>query len=578
MKRSVAAWLLAGALAASALAGCTTIPTGSSPDVVRSLPAGTSTAAAHPNLTPVPGAGPHDVVQSFIDAGVDADAGHSTARQFLTTTAARKWQDDPTVIVDATLVGQPSISGNSATVPVTGRRVGLLNANGVFSPMLKGMGTGDEETFSYALIKVGGQWRIDQLQPGVLIAQASFSSIYRARQLYFFDSAESILVPDLRYTPLEGQPLASWLLAQLLAGPRPELAQSVTNEVPDQVGKPSVQIGDPITVELPGTQQLDAAGRNGLAAQLAYTFGQVQFAQLRLTDSGRTVRIPQAQGDTFSSLDFTSAGPANSVPGAAVYFLRDGSVYGSDGTPLKNELGQPGRNLTSIAIRQSGISMEAAGVTTAGKLVLGDESRLVPVSLPQRPVSRPEWNPQGDEVWVGVGNHNAIYRVVSGQHARPVSVTSQVVGLPNGQVTTIRFSPDGVRVALVIKPPNSHGTVWIGSVVASGSDVRIDSLEPITPGRMAVTDLAWADPTKLLIIAAAPGAQAEVSEMLSDGSLISAQSNSGLPGTPTAITAALQENPVVAANGYLMQLNGSGWTNLNKSKTPVPGTNPIYAP
>ena len=62
-------------------------------------------------------------------------------------------------------------------------------------------------------------------------------------------------------------------------------------------------MGDPIMVEMPGTGQLDRIGtQRGLAAQLAYTFGQVAVrhgAQLTLTDSGRPVAVPGV-GTTFT--------------------------------------------------------------------------------------------------------------------------------------------------------------------------------------------------------------------------------------------------------------------------------------
>ena len=257
---------LAGAVVVLLVAGCGGIPESSAPQVVRTVERGPTSITAEPRATPQPGDGPSDVVKKFVQAGTDADAGHSTSRQFLTTATARRWQDNPTVILDETNIGDATLSGDSATVPVTGRRVGQIDANGVFSPILKGTGTGDEETFNFNLAKISGYWRMDQLQPGVLISEPAFSSAFRQRELYFFDATRPVLVPDLRYTPLLGQALAGWLLTELLAGPRPELAQNLVSEVPTQAGKPSAQVGDPLTVEIPGAAQLDAGGRNGLAA------------------------------------------------------------------------------------------------------------------------------------------------------------------------------------------------------------------------------------------------------------------------------------------------------------------------
>ncbi|HTZ44030.1 MAG TPA: hypothetical protein VMB79_09215 [Jatrophihabitans sp.] len=577
-------WLVAG-VALLVLAGCGGIPSSSAPQVVRSI-RDSPTASIAPRIVPQPGAGPDELVREFVQAGVDADAGHSKSRQFLTTAAARRWQDNQTVVLDETNFSDPAISGDSATVTVTGRRVGQLDANGVFAPILKGMGTGDQETFNFSLTRSSGQWRIDQLQPGVLVSAAAFTTAFHQRQLFFFDSAQRILVPDLRYTPLQGGTLASWLLAQLVAGPRAELAQTLVNEVPSQVGKPTVQPGNPMTVEMPGTAQLDASGRNGLAAQLAFTLGQVQYSggELELTDNGKAVRVPAAPSITFSIADFNAVSPDSVVPGVVPYWVHNGAVVDSKGVPLPNALGQA-RNLSSVALRRnsvaangSGDSLLAAGLTAEGQLLIGSARGLTPVALRQAATSRPDWRPFSDDVWLGAGVHGGIYRVTAGQPPSPVSISSQVGPLPAGRVVALRISSDGERIAIVLRGAEGGGSAWVGSVVTSGSDVRIDSLEPITPPSLAVTDLAWADPTKLLLVAAAPGAEARMWQVFSDGSMLDEMSNVGLPGPPTSITASQQQPPLVSAANAIWAYNSGSWSSISGTDSTVPGSNPVYAP
>ncbi len=94
-------------------------------------------------------------------------------------------------VVDEWTVGVWTVTGSGATLEVKGRRVGQLDASGVFSPSLKGTGVGDQETFTFDLTEVDGQWRIDQLQPGVLINQSAFVRTYQARKLYFYDLSET---------------------------------------------------------------------------------------------------------------------------------------------------------------------------------------------------------------------------------------------------------------------------------------------------------------------------------------------------------------------------------------------------
>ncbi|MDQ1721802.1 MAG: hypothetical protein QOI26_1536 [Pseudonocardiales bacterium] len=567
-------------LAVGLLAGCTGVPTDSAPLVVRTVDRA-GPGVSQSNITPKAGAEPRTIINDFLSASVAADAGHSQSRQFLTNAAARKWQDATVTVVDETRVGVATITGSGATVEVSGHRVGQVDASGVFSPSLKGTGVGDQETFTFDLTQVEGQWRIDQLQPGVLLSQSAFERSYLPRKLYFYDLAETTLVPDLRYCALNGQALGTWLLAALLAGPRPDLARSVINEVPDQVGRPTVLDSDPIMVELPGTSQLDANGRNRLAAQLAYTLAQIRFvpgAQLKLTDSGRPVAIPAAHGPTFAALDFSSAGPDSVAPGVQPYFLRDGAVIGGiDNKPVPGVLGLPGRGLTSVALRRNADGDLQVAAVAGDALEMGSAVRLSRVALPAGALSRPEWRPHADDVWVGVGAKGAIFRTSPDGVPKQVSITSPVGGLPPGQVMALRFSSDGVRLAAVLRAADGAMTAWIGSVVTSSSDVRIDSFEPLTPARLVVSDLAWADATKLLMVAGAPNDETRVWQVMSDGSALGGLTNIGLPGPPTSITAASQQSPLVSASDSIWTQRGSSWTSFPGS-TPTRGVNPVYAP
>lgn len=574
------------ALAALLLAGCTGVPTDTAPLVVRTIDHGGPDGQA--NITPKVGAQPRDLVTDFLTASVAADARHSQARQFLTNAASRKWQDNAVTVLNEVSVGVATITGaGTARVEVSGPRVGGLDDKGVYTPSLKGVGIGDVETFSYDLVQVEGEWRINQLQPGVLLSKTSFDRSYQARRLYFYDLSETVLVPDLRYSALGGQALATWLLTALVTGPRPELTQSVINEVPDKVTGATVENSDPIKVEMPGTSQLDANGRNRLAAQLAYTLTQIRFAsgtQLTLTDSGRPVAVPAGHGPTFVAADFSSALPDSVAPAAEPYFVRAGAVIkGTNDKPIAGPLGQPGRGLTSVALRHTTTGELQVAAVGGNRLQVGSTSRLVRVRLPAGVLSRPEWRPRtGDadaDAWVGVGTRGSIYRVGMNGIARQVSITSSVGGLPLGQVTALRFSPDGVRLAAVLRGADGTLTAWIGSVVVSSSDIRIDAFQPFTPAELAISDLAWTDATKLLLLARKPGDETRVQPVSSDGSEISkpAYTTAGLPGPATSIAAAPQQLPLVSASDSIWILESGGWKPY-PGDAATPGINPVFAP
>ncbi|HJQ00212.1 MAG TPA: GerMN domain-containing protein [Jatrophihabitans sp.] len=594
-------WPASLAAAALVLVGCTTVPSSSSPQVVRTLnhsPTSTPRAA----IVPRAGDSPANVVDKFISAGVQADAQHSASRQFLTATAARKWQDPTTLVVDDIEITTRNIKDNRATVTVSGRPVGQIAEHGIYTPTLKylGSGVGEAETYTFQLRQSApGQWRIDQLPQGVLIRRNAFAAAYAAgSELYFVDSSNVdssriALVPDLRYTSLTGQALATWLLTELLAGPSPELTQSVLSELPEQVGKPGVQLGDPIVVELPGTAQLDAQSRDTVAAQLAYTFfPQFEYdgTPLMITDSGRPVEIPDVAGTTFTKDNFVQANPVQQSASASAkpYYIRNGEVIdGSTDQGVAGYLGQSVRELSSIALRVDPAGgLQAAGVSN-GSLLMGNDRGLTRVNLPPGQISRPEWRPHSGDVWIGLGSKGAVYRIGPEKRPRPVSITSSVGGGPTGQVIALRFSSDGVRLAAVVRNQDGTSAVWVGSVVtsASANDVRVVAFQPITAAELVVSDVAWSDLSELSVIASSPSKNISprVWSLASDGSRVTLLSNEELPAgvPPTAIAAPNSLPILVSANGSIWAHASydptKGWTDYPRPGTLTPGDSPVFA-
>jgi len=578
--------LFAAMLPLVLVAGCAGVPHDSKPQVIRQVNEAGDNDGPQVNYAPQKGMEPRQLVQSFLSAGVAADASHSAARQFLTNDAARKWQDGAVTVLQDTRTQLPDITGDTASVQVTGRRVGQLDATGIFTPVLKNAGVGDAETFSYGLKLVDGQWRIDKLPPGVLINQSDFATYYKPRSLYFFNSSETTLVPDLRYAALDGEAAASWMVSQLITGPRTELAQAVVNNIPDQVDprRVTVTMSSQITVDIPGVDQLDGAGKSGLAAQLAYTLSQIQFgvARIELDDSGRPVSIPSV-GKVFSAESFPDANPDGWSAGSSVFYLNDGKVIdGASGKPIAGPLGAGAQKpLSSVALARSkdGTVLAAAvasGPASASSLLVGTTRQLSPVTLPGPPSGRPEWRPHTAVVWIG-GQNGSLYRAGSNTRPVAVSVTQARGGLPPKRILALRFSPDGVRLAAVVEAADGTSAVWIGTVVSSGTDVRVESFEPITPAALQVNDVAWASSTTVLMLAAQPNEEWKMWSVQSDGSGLRNFATTGLPpNPPTAIAATTNQVALLSASNSIWAQQGSAWVSLRGSSTL--GVNPVYGP
>ncbi len=570
--------LLAGMLLVS---GCTGIPETSSPQSVKSLviqPQDQQVAS------PEPGADPRSIVNAFLNANASGDPHHTGARAFLTPEARNRWSDSTITVVDNPQVGNVDAKNR---VTVKGQEIGTVDASGVYTPSLRGNGTGSggvPVTPSFAVTRVRGQWRIDSLQNGLLVSYAQFQQ-YQQRVLYFYDLPEQHLVPDPRFSQLtDPSALAEWLITQEVEGPRDVLQNAVTTELPAQTDPKRVTVdvnGSPARVAIPGAAQLDSTTKNRLAAQIGLTLAQVaQVDGIEITDGGRAVAIPKVNGTTFSAIDFADQ-EASPPAESGLYYVRDGAAYDEFGAALPGRIGKGVYGLSSVALadRASSSGLLVAGVRghrADGQLDIGSVAAgLIATSVHGR-LSRPAWVPGEREVWIGAGP--VLYRVApagKGASAAVVEVTA-ASGKASGRVTAVRLSPDGSRVAIVLTNPDGGAQLWIGAVVRGPSGkARVDGLAPISPQGITVTDVAWNNELKLFAIGrdsstSDPG----IYEVQVDGSLWTARGIGNLPQAPDSIT--VTENVVasVSAGGTVWKQRAGLWVSPHGDETR--GTNPVY--
>jgi hypothetical protein len=569
---------------AALLSACSGVPTASEPQVIRPVDV-VGEQTSDQDVAPEVGANPRSIVSGFLHASASAASGHSAARQFLTAEARRLWQDNPTYLVDDFRVQLPDILGNVATIIVNAHKIGSIDSHGQYSPRLEGNGVGALESFPFKMRRVDGEWRISELQPGVLVRRADFESIFRPRPLYFLDVSEQHLVPDLRYSSLEGQQLATWLLAQLIAGPRPELGSAVVNEIPEQLDprRVTVTVGDQIKVEIPGSSGIDPQPLRRLAAELAYTFGPIQFsAAVQLTDGGAPVNVP-GFGTQFLASQFESTLGSSSLTDPKVYYICGGGVCDNEAKPLNGQVGTNRYRLSAVAVHDPGDgNPRILGLSGSSVFSGSVGAGLVRVTMPRAEVfARPSWQPYTDNVWLA-GGHN-IYMVSSNGAVQTIAVseTEKQSALGPGSIIALRFSPDGARLAFVLAAPDGTRTVYVGTVVRSGAQVRVESADAVTPPMLLVDDVDWSNSTSLVLVGREQGTGSEgdtsVWTMQSDGSLLRGQTApAGLPAAPQAIAAATSQFTVVSAGGAIWVQHADSWVSLDGSGT-TQGENPTYS-
>ncbi|MDH6423760.1 GerMN domain-containing protein [Aurantimicrobium minutum] len=152
------------------------------------------------------------ILRGFIEASSSPVSDYAIARQFLTPDFATKWDATTTVSVDSGL----------RTITQTGENLGQLtfslgavvDAQGNYSEVAPAQSV----TGNYTFAQVDGQWRISEAPNGVVMDRFTFDQVYQPHSLYFFDSTNTKLVPDVRFFPA-GASASTRITKALLAGP-----------------------------------------------------------------------------------------------------------------------------------------------------------------------------------------------------------------------------------------------------------------------------------------------------------------------------------------------------------------------
>jgi len=112
--------------------------------------------------------------------------------------------------------------------------------------------------------------------------------------------------------------------------------------------------------------------------------------------------------------------------------------------------------------------------------------------------------------------------------------------------------------------------------VRNAGQVRVDSLEPITPLGLVISDVAWNDQLKLFVIGKSSlTGDTNIFEVQVDGSLWTPRSIANLPADPNTITVASGAPAWVSVGTTVWTQPGGTWAPPGNDVTD--GTDPVYA-
>ena len=444
------------------LAGCAGVPSSSAPQAI-----GTVERPAPKQLpAPSPSMDPDQTLREFLKATADPANRHLAARQFLTESASKDWDDQGSALLIDKVVFTETRSLDKVSVTMQADILGSLSDIGVFET-----GEGQlPDPGPIELVRTPDGWRINRLPNGVFLDWQQFQAAYKRSTLYFVDPTGKTVVPDPRYLAVsDPDQLPTELITKLIAGPRPEMAKAVRNLL-----GPPLKLRGPVTradggktgvgrgyggarVDLESLTITDPASRQLLAAQVIWTLARADIKGPYLIDvDGTALDDRFIDGWKTTDVAATDPGAADGAT-AGVHALIDGSLVAMDGQSSARVSGSFGSMGDQRSAAFSRTGLDAASVVAApeagASLWIGPIGGQALRATDARTLTRPSWA-LDDSVWV-VADGNSVVRVIreeaSGDPARiPVDSAAVTSRFP-GVISELQLSRDGTRVAMVIE-------------------------------------------------------------------------------------------------------------------------------
>lgn len=543
--RTLRARLLVAVAALLALAGCVSIPDSGPVRAADPLPPEGSSVTLIA-YGPTPGATAHQIVQGFLRA-VAAGGGDefAVAREYLAGPVAQTW--NPRAYVRVYTARDITFSQtDEGAVRASATAEGSIDAQGRYTEAAPD--TQVELDFTLART-ADGQWRIVDLDDGILISPVVFEAQYDSYRLYFLSPDGEALVPETRWYPSRSAP--SLIVRHLLEGPSSWLVGGVTTALPTgtQLVSDTVTVTDGVArVELSAEPLATAPSQQALMlAQLEESLRSVPSVQSVEVLVGGTPLVVDEAPDLLRN-PYVTGSPvviAEGVPqrftGSGLVPMSGAGIAADPRMPALPYEDLPGR---PVALDGTDRLVTLPTQTDPGTLLLTGQDLVAPS------IDRHGW------IWTTPrANQGAVQAVLP--NGTVVRVGAR--WLDGADVLSLRISRDGAR-AVVVSRTDGVSQVDVAAVLrdvdsrplALGDPVRIG--ESVGPAQ-AVT---WVDDQTVAVLGAQTGEGAPAVHLVPIGG-----PTTDLPPVAgaTRITAGTGDRTLVLGteDGELYERNGLGW-------------------
>lgn len=496
MSRRKGALIVAIGLAAGLVGGCG-IPDHTEVQVDRGGPV--AGADQQPDTADQPkkrleAATPEEFVRNFLKAAAgEFDVGGPTSRRlqdFVTGDQARNVSlaEGEVAVVR---VGKVAVDKDGLGVGVDVQQVGKLNAAGsLLAP------TEIATHYDLRLREESGGWRLTKVPGVVLLDVTALENYYTERTVYFWNTDNTALVPDLRWLPNE-VPMSrvpTELLAMIEGGPSHWL-EGVASPLPkDSKLLINAPLDNGVLTMNWSPSAIDNDAGDFLAQQVAWTVRGLSVRSLQLKINGQVVGPPY---DDIQALVLRTRYPVGPQPHA--YAIVDGKIRALGqpaGTPAPVPLADPiNKGLQWAAFNRTDGGMDAA-VVTGGELRVGSVTgdtvvEAVAGTAPKiKPTSPPVWLPR---------SRTGLVTTDAGLYAFGPGRTVSKPGKALADITAVAAAPDGQRIAVIAGPANDPKLYVMAVSVTQEGAVTFEEPRKLDSSLTNLTAVAWSSETTLSV-------------------------------------------------------------------------------
>ncbi|MFP7366365.1 MtrAB system accessory lipoprotein LpqB [Corynebacterium callunae] len=473
----------------SLIAGCSTLPSNTDPQVLRSFSAADTTQEI---AGPTPGQDPDLLLRGFFAAGAYPTQQYEAARAYLTEAAQKSWDPATTnrVVDRVDLNTLPGSTDEERRIAIRGTQVGTLGSGGVYQP------ENTEYESEITMRKEDGEWRIDSLPDGVILERNDLRNRYTPHDLYYFDPSGQVLVSDRRWIFNDTQSLDTIMMSLLVSGPSPSIAPGVVNQLSSDATFVGLNNGE---YQFSGLGNLDDDARLRFAAQVVWTLANADIGgPYALVADGAPLltEFPTLTLDDVA--DYNPQAYTNTV--STLFALKDGAVSKvSSGsvTPLPGLLASG--SIGSVAISTS--ANVVASVRSRGEesvLAVGSLEGSSADVLTAGTITRPTFEYEATALWAIIDGDTPV-RVARSATTGELVQSESEIAMPRdvtGPISEFQLSRTGVRAAMIVE-----GRVYVGIVSRPNpGERRISNVIEVAPslGETALT-VSWRPDGSLLV-------------------------------------------------------------------------------